>query len=243
LKHFQYRALCLVLALLPIPALAQAKPPTGNLKAVLDQLDVASLRFHGATANVSTEFYEAVVKDTTVQTGITYFERTKGGTEMGAVFYAPKTSPTDKPKADKIIQYKDGALRLFDLSVDQIRVMNAGANQAQYESFLTLGFGGSGKDLARSWDITDLGSETITDDGQPVKVEKLDLVGKEQSVRNLFTHITIWVDPQRDVTLRQIFDTPSHDRRTVNNSHIKLTEKIDKAPFAIKPGKSTTVVH
>ena len=221
----------------------QAKPPAGNLKAVLDQLDAASLRFHNATASVNTEFYEAVVKDTTTQSGITYFERNKGNTEMGAVFYAPKKSPSDKPKADKIIQYKDGSLRLFDLSVDQIRIMSAGANQAQYESFLTLGFGGSGKDLARVWDITDLGSETITDDGQPIKVEKLDLVGKEQSVRNMFTHITIWVDPQRDVTLRQVFDTPSHDRRTVNNTHIKLNTNIDKAAFAIKPGKSTTTVH
>jgi outer membrane lipoprotein-sorting protein len=133
-------------------------------------------------------------------------------------------------------------LRMFDIPNDQIRVIKAGSNQATIETFLTLGFGGSGKDLARAWNITYGGSETLTDNGQPVKTEKLELVSKDPSVRNTFTKVTIWVDPTRGISLKQVFETPSHDRRTSTYSHVKLTGKIDSGTFEIKKGPHTTTV-
>lgn len=233
----------LAMGLLPAGVQAQAKPGASRLDVVLAELDAASLRFHSARADFVSENYEAIVKETTSQHGITYFERNKGATEMGAVVMSAKKGPNGKEVPDKIVQYKNGTMQLFDTTLDQVRVMGGGTNQSSYQTFLTLGFGGSGRDLAKSWNITDLGSETLMDDGQPVKTEKLDLVSKDENVRNMYTHITIWVDTARDVTLRQVFDTPSHDRRTVNNSHIRLNIAIDKDAFAIKPGKHTTFVR
>jgi outer membrane lipoprotein-sorting protein len=230
-----------ILSLAILSPFAAAQTPDARLTAVLAQLDASSQKFKSARANFVSENYESIVKETTVQTGITYFERNNGSIEIGTVVMAPKKSPADKDKIDKILQYKNDVGQLFDLSIDQIRVMNAG-KQGTAQTFLTLGFGSSGKDLARSWDIKYLGSETLSDDGQPVKTEKLDLVSKDEGVRNNYTHIVIWVDPVRDVTLRQVFETPSHDRRTVNNSHIVLNGKIDKSIFAIKKGPHTTVV-
>ena len=216
---------------------AQAQTSDTHLNTVLAQMDTASQHFSNARADFQWDYYEAVVKDTTTQTGSIYFERKATSLHMGAVVLGPNK------KKDKIVEYKGGSLQLFDLGVDQIRVMNAGSNQAQYETFLTLGFGGSGKDLARAWTITDQGSETLTDNGQPVKCEKLDLVSKDANVRNMFTHITIWVDPTRAVSLKQVFDTPSHDRRTAVYSHIKLNTSIDHGTFEIKKGPKTTIVH
>jgi outer membrane lipoprotein-sorting protein len=128
---------------------------------------------------------------------------------------------------------------MFDPGVDQITVLHAGANQAQYESFLTLGFGGSGSDLERAWKIADLGPETI--DG--VKTEKLDLTAKDAQASSMFTHITIWVDPARAVSLKQVFYAPSGDVRTAYYSNIRLNTKIDKGTFAIKKDSHTTVVN
>jgi hypothetical protein len=124
---------------------------------------------------------------------------------------------------------------------NQIRIIKPTSNQSQIETFTTLGFGGSGKDLARAWTITDQGPETLTDDGQPVKTEKLDLVSKDAGVRNTLSHVTIWIDPVRGVSLKQIFETPSHDRRTTIYSHIKLNGKIDAKAFELK-GSHPTVV-
>ena len=222
----------------PAAAQAQAQAADPHVAAVLAQLDAASQRFKSARADFSWDYYEAVVKDTSNQSGAIYFERQGTATQMGAVVIDPKTK-----RKDKILEYKGGTLQMFDTGVDQIRLMKSGQKQAQYESFLTLGFGGSGRDLARAWDIKSLGTETLSDDGVPVKTEKLDLTSKDAGVRNMFTHITIWLDPARGVSLKQIFETPSHDRRTALYTHIKLNTAIDKGTFAIKKGPHTTVVQ
>ena len=227
--------LAAIFALLPAPPRAQA--PDARLAAVLAQMDAASQRFSNARADFSQDYYEAVVKDTTTQTGSIYFERTGAGTQMGAV-----VMNANGQGRDKVLEFKGGLLRMLDPHLDQIRIIKPSSNQAQLETFLTLGFGGSGKDLARAWTITDQGTETLTDSGQPVKTEKLDLVSKDPNVRNAFSHVTIWVDPQRGVSLKQVFETPSHDRRTSTYSHIRLNGKIDSAFFELKKGPKTTVV-
>jgi len=218
-----------------VPPKAQA-PDAAHLAAVLAQMDKASADFKGARADLSQDYYEQVPKDTTTDTGSVYFQRKGNSTQMGLVTLKP-----DGKSKKQVIEFKDGMLRIYDVP-DQIRLIKAGSNQGLAETFLTLGFGGSGKALAQAWDITDQGPETLMDGGQAVKTEKLVLVSKDPSIRNNFTQVTIWIDPVRDVSLRQVFDTPSHDKRTANYSHIKVGGSIDTGYFAIKPEKNTHTV-
>ena len=212
-----------------------------QLAYVCKQLDTASTKFQRATADFQWDNYEKIVHDTTTQKGSIYFERDKGGTNMGANLVDPTAGPKSKPI--KVIQYEAGTMQMFDTGVDQITIFHAQNNQAAIESFLTLGFGGSGTDLARAWNITDLGPETLTDNGQPVKVEKLDLVGKDADARKNFSHVTIWVDPARAVSLKQILYSPSGDYRTATYSNIKVNGNVHKDQFAIKKDKNTTIVN
>jgi outer membrane lipoprotein-sorting protein len=203
----------------------------GNLDAVLRQMDAASARFRSAEADFKWDLYQRVVRETTTQTGTIYFLKNGGSLQMGA-----KVAP---PEA-KTVEYKGGKLTLFDPSQNHVTEMNAGANQATYESFLTLGFGGSGKDLEKVWNITDAGSEQMNDGSGSVKVEKLDLVSKDPNTRNTFTHVTIWVDPVRAISLKQMFFTPSEDVRTAVYTHVRVNEKVDMGKFAIKTNGKTT---
>ena len=239
MKHL--RILFVVALTLTAAGNAYSQAPSPQLTYVLKQLDTASTKFQRATADFQWDYYEKVVHDTSTQKGSIYFEREKGSTDMGAVLVDPNAGPKSKPI--KVIQYQGGLVQLFDPGVDQITVLHEAGNQAEIESFLTLGFGGSGTDLARAWNITDLGPETLTDSGQPIKVEKLDLVGKDPDARKNFTHITIWVDPARAVSLKQIFYTPSGDYRTATYSAIKVNGNVHKDQFAIKKDKNTTVIN
>jgi hypothetical protein len=80
----------------------------------------------------------------------------------------------------------------------------------------------------------------MSDGSKTVPVEKLDLVSKDPGIRNNYaTHITIWIDPARDVSLKQISynasnGTPTGDTRTVYYTNIRLNQKVDMGPFAIK---------
>lgn len=217
------------------PASASAQAPSPQLASVLSQLDTASQRFQNAQADFEWDYFERVVRDTSKQFGQIYFQRKGSETEMGAVVIDPGT----KAKL-KVLQYTGGTLQVFDPGANHIDVLHAGANQAQYEGFLTLGFGGSGRDLARAWNITDQGSESINDNGKSVKVEKLDLTGKDENVRNMFTHVTVWIDLARGVSLKQVFYTPSGDIRTAIYSHIQLNTHVDTKAYAIKTNGSTS---
>jgi outer membrane lipoprotein-sorting protein len=233
----QHRSLLIAIfaiTALPVSMCGQAASP--QMTNVLKQMDTASKNFKTARADFHCDYYERVVRDTTTQTGPIYFLHQGDTTQMGLVVAGQQNKP------DKVVQYKDGILQMFDPGVDQITVLHAGADQAQYEGYFTLGFGGSGSDLAHAWNIADLGPETLNDGPQQVKTEKLDLTSKDPSSK-AFTHITIWVDPTRALSLRQIFYMPNSDKRTCDYSNVKLNGKLDMKAFEIKKDSHTTVVN
>lgn len=206
-----------------------AQVPAAHIAGVLTQMDAASAKFQSAEADFQWDFFERVTRSTSTQTGTIYFQRRKNAsTEMGAKIVTPDL---------KLLSYKDNVLEVFDPKVNTLLKIDTKKNGAQVESFLTLGFGGSGRDLEKSWTIKDLGMETV--DG--LSAAKLDLVSKDENVRNMFTHVTIWVDLSRDVLLRQEGYTPSEDKRTAIFKNIKYNVKLDKKPYEIKPNSKTNV--
>ena len=205
----------------------QAQPKPGHLDGVLRQMDAASLKFQSAEATFRWDLYERVVKQTTTQTGTIYFKKQGTTTVMGAKVEQPSV---------KIIEFRNGIVHLFEPGTDHLTIIDATKNKAQFESFLTVGFGGSGKDLAKAWTISDLGDEVI--DG--VQTAKLDLVAKDPAVRNNCTHMTIWVDPVRGIQLKQSLYMPSEDYRTAVYTDIKYNQKVDEKPYQIKTDSKTT---
>ncbi len=206
----------------------------GDLNHVLTQLDAAAAKFHSAKADFQWDQFERVVSSTDTQAGVIYFEGSGASTRV-----AMDIETADGQPSKKNIVYSNGVLQLFIPQIDQMTVFHAGEKQAQYESYLTLGFGGSGSDLKKSWDITYQGMETM--DG--VQTAKLDLVSKDPGVRANFSHVTIWVDPTRGVSLKQILYEPSGDTRTAYYKNIEYNKKISPSVFKIKTDSKTQVVQ
>jgi len=207
--------------------LAHVEQPAPSLQAVLSKLDAASAHFTSAQAAFHKDLYNALVRDTTPQDGVIYFQRTKNGSQMGARI--------DGAGA-RTVEYKNGILRDYNPGIKCFDTVAASGNKARIDSFLTLGFGGSGKDLEKAWVIQNLGTDTLQDNGHAVKVERLDLVPREQSVKSMVTHVTLWLDVDRGVSLKQVFYSPSGDTQTAVYSHVRLNERIDTKPFEIKGG-------
>jgi outer membrane lipoprotein-sorting protein len=217
---------CRIAIFASFAALASASVLAADLDKVLAQMDTASAKFQNAQADFVTDNYTKVVDDHELQSGATYFERSGGQTQMAAIIQKP---------AQKTVVYKGGALNYYDPATDQLNVFSAGKNKAQYESFLTLGFGGSGSDLKAAWQITDLGPETI--DG--AATEKLDLKSQSATDNAHIDHIAIWVDPTRAVSLKQVFYYTSGDTRTTTFTHIKYNQKkLPKGVFDIPKAKN-----
>ena len=210
------------------PAPAQS----GDLQSVIAQLNAASAKFKSAQADFSWDTYQAVVQVHDTQTGVIYFERVGGATRMGAYFQAQGSqTPT------KIVVYNGGQLEYYQPSLKQMDIYRAGANSGQMESALTLGFGGSGTDLEKNWDVSLLGREKING----TDTVKLDLKPKDPKIQQNFTHITIWVDPTRSISLKQIAYEPSGDQRTCLYTNIKYNQAVNPDLFHIKPVSGTDI--
>ena len=201
--------------------------------ALIKQWDAAAKGFKSAQADVKYDTYTRAARVTETQTGHLYIERKSSGESMGAVYY-----DSDNKTPVKILNYDGGVLRIYTLKDNQVDVFRAGDNRGKYDAFLTIGFGGSYTDLAKSWNITDLGPETI----EGTKTEKLDLVSKDPGVQSTFSHVTIWIDPTRAVSIKQVFfgaggkDDDHRDKRTTTYTNFMVGHAINKKPYAIKGG-------
>ena len=128
---------------------------------------------------------------------------------------------------------------VYQPSIDQVTEYNPGKNKADFESYLVLGFGGSGHDLEQSFDVKFAGMEQV----QGVNAAKLELTPKSQRVRNMFQVITLWIDPARGVNVQQKFQEPSGDYRLAMYSNIQLNQKISGDVFKLKTTGHTKVIR
>ncbi len=217
-----------LLAVTTIPVLAQS----ADLQKVLSQMDAAAQKFQSAQADFNWDQLTAVVQSHEITAGTIAFRRAGSSTEMIAHV------KTDNGQAAlKDILYKGGELAYYQPAIKQQTIFSTGANRQQTEGFLTLGFGGSGKDLAANWNINFQGMEAI--DG--TQTAKLDLTPRQTGGNQMFTHITIWIDPSRAISLKQVFFQESGDTRTAVYSDIQMNQ-VPASAFSIKtaPGTQTT---
>ena len=206
-------------------ALAQAQ----NLESVLNSMDQAAASFRTAQADFVWDQYQKVVDDHDFQKGTMYFRHQGGDIEMAADITSPIA---------KYVLFHGDMVSVYQPSIDQITEYNAGKNKSDFESFLVLGFGGRGHDLAKSFDVSYAGTEQL----QGVTTAKLELTPKSQRVKNMFQTITLWIDPARGVSLQQEFLEPSGDYRLAKYSTIQLNKKIPGDVFKLKTTGHTKVV-
>jgi outer membrane lipoprotein-sorting protein len=213
--------------LVALTARAQQPP----LQHVLDQMDHTAANFRTTQANFVWDQYEKVVDDHDTQKGTVYFRRTGSEIQMMA-------EVTDPDK--KYVLFTGGKVEVYQPKIDRVTVYDPGKNRADLETFLVLGFGGSGQDMLKSFDVKYIGSEML--DG--VQTEKLDLTPKSQRVRNTVEHIWLWIDLARGISLQQQLFEPAGDYRLAKYSDIKLNQPggISADEFKLKTSGKTTWV-
>src|SRR5262249_4100206 len=150
-----------------------------------------------------------VVNDHDYQKGTMYLRRQSNDVQMAADITSP---------AQKYVLFTGDTVSVYQPSIDQVTQYNPGKNKADFESYLVLGFGGSGRDLQRSFEVNFAGMEQV----QGVNAAKLELTPKAQRVKSMFSTITLWIDPALGVSVQQKFQEPSGDYRLAKYTNIQL---------------------
>jgi outer membrane lipoprotein-sorting protein len=225
------RRFCCILAIVFIGSLLcgfapQPKPEICSLDCVLKKMDEAAANFHTTQADFVWDQYQRVVDETDTQKGTVSYRRAGKEIEMMAEIKEPDS---------KFVLYKDGKLQVYQPKIEQVMEYRTGS---EIEGYLVLGFGGSGQDLMKSFEVSYGGEETVGG----VTTAKLQLVPKSEKLRNNFSKIVLWIDLSRGVSVQQQFFQTQGDYRLAKYSAIRVNAKIGNDVFQLKTTKKTQFV-
>jgi outer membrane lipoprotein-sorting protein len=216
---------CLVLTTC---ALAQSGDPLHN---VLHEMDEAAVKFRTTQATFTWTQYNKVIDDVTdVQKGEIYFRRLGKDVQMAAEIKQPDT---------KILIFSEGKIQVYQPRMDQVDVYDATAHREEFESFLVLGFGAGGNEMLKSFDVKFVGNEKING----VETAELDLTPKSEKIKQHFTRILLWIDPQRGLSVQQKLFETSGDYRLAKYSDIQVNQKILESAFKLKTSNKTKIIN
>jgi outer membrane lipoprotein-sorting protein len=215
--------------LLTAAAWAQIVGESAELERVLARMDAAAKSFKTTEASVVWDQYQKVINETETQKGRIYFRREGGEIQMAADFVGP-----DK----KYVIYSGGKVQVYQPKIDQVSEYNPGKNRSDVESFLVLGFGGSGRDLFKSYVVRLLATETVGG----VAADKLELIPKSDRLRNNIARIWLWIDPVRGISVQQQFFEPDGNYRLAKYSDIQINKPLPENAFKLKTTKRTKFV-
>jgi hypothetical protein len=211
-----------------------------TLESVLKKMDENAASFHTAQADFEWDHYERVIDEVdNFETGVVYYRRNGKDVEMKADIKMTGDSLQKMQAQAKYVLYKDGKIEVYDPKADQVTMWDLGKNAQDFESYLVLGFGGSGQDLVKAFDVTLGGTETING----VATAKLELVPKSERVRNNFKQILLWVDLDKGISVQQKFINPQGDYRLTKYSAVQVNgKKIPDEVFKLKTTSKTQTV-
>lgn len=220
----------LIIAASLVSGVVSARPAfaADDLQSVLHKLDAAAQKFHTTSADFEFDSLTTEpIEDKDVQTGTEYFERTGNTYRMGAHIKDDNGHP-----APKTVVSSGGTIKLYEQLPNHVTTLT---KFSQYQSWFMLGFGASGKELKEKWDIKYLGPEKI--DG--VATEKLEMVAKDPTVRKNVPKVTLWMDVDRGVSIKQMFDQGEGQSRICQYTNIKINQSLPADAFTFPTDRQT----
>jgi outer membrane lipoprotein-sorting protein len=201
-----------------------------NLQNVLSRIDKAANEFKSMTAQVTYVTHTDVLNDDSTESGTVTMKKIQPDEVQGKVdFTAPdrKTVTIEKRRVEEYFP-KINTLQVFDLD----------KHGEQLDKFFMIGFGTSGTELAKDYDVTVLGTENVN--GQ--LAIHLQLKPKAPEARQYIQRLELWIPEQGDpYPLREKILEPSRDYRLVTYSDLKINPPLqpDALQLKLPPGVKT----
>src|SRR5205814_3503908 len=101
-----------------------------------------------------------------------------------------------------------------------------------------LGFGSSGDDIRKTFDLTYGGEEKVVG----TDTARLELVPKSDKIKQHFPQIILWINSETGISVQQKLMETDGDYRLAKYSGIQLGQKIASKVFQLKTSGNTKVV-
>lgn len=219
---------CLLLAAaLVVPAFADE-----NVQDVLTRMDKAAAGFKAMTASVTYLTHTDVLNDNSTETGSVTMKKIRAGEVQGKVeFTSPdrKTVTIEKRRVQEYLP-KINTLQIFDLNKHGV----------QLDQFFMIGFGTSGTELAKNFDVTVLGSDKVNGKS----AVHLQLVPRNADVKQYVQKVELWIPEQGDpYPLQEKTLEPSGDYHLITYNDLKINPPLKPDALQLKPPPGVKVEY
>jgi outer membrane lipoprotein-sorting protein len=223
----RFIALAVLLCGFTLP-IAAAVPST---ESVLSRMDDASASFKGMSAGIKRVTHTAVINDSSEETGtVTMLRLDPRDVRMLIEFTAPD---------QKSIAFQQRKAQIYYPKLQQVEIYDLGKYSKLVDQFLLLGFGTSGRDLAKSYDMKVLGEETVA--GK--QTVKLELVPKSSEARQQLNKVELWLDEEGAYPVQQKFYQPGGDYIFITYTGVKLNLALSPAAVTLQLPKNVKKVN
>jgi outer membrane lipoprotein-sorting protein len=133
----------------------------------------------------------------------------------------------------KTVALSGKKLEIYYPKINTVQEYDIGKHRAMMDQFFLIGFGTSGKELAASYNIKLLGSESLA--GQ--KAARLELIPKSKEVLQHLKKLELWVAEATGYPLQQKFFLPANDYMLVTYTGMKINPDLADSALRLKlPG-------
>ena len=188
--------------------------PAQSLEAVLGAMDRSAAGFRGMSADMKRVSHTAVINEDNVDKGSMLLKRSNAR-DMRMLVDLTEPDP-------KTVAMSGKKLEIYYPKMKTVQEYDLGKHRAMLDQFFLIGFGTSGKELAQSYNIRLLGTETVG--GQ--KAAHLELIPKSKEVLQHLKRLELWVSESSGYPVQQKFFLPANDYMLVTYSNLKANPDI-----------------
>jgi outer membrane lipoprotein-sorting protein len=165
--------------------------------------------------------FTAVLNESTEANADARLKKTKNGTVGVLEFGDPDP---------RVVHFSGKTLEIFYPKAKTLEVYDTGKNAAALDQFILLGFGTSGADLRKNYDLKLDASETVGG----VRTSHLELAPKAEDARKMVTRIDLWIPEGQNTPLQEKLLEPSKNYQVITYSDVKINPVIPDAEFELK---------
>jgi outer membrane lipoprotein-sorting protein len=218
---------CLILA-----GGAATAAPNDTLRQVLARMDQAAANFRSMTAQVSYVTHTDVLNEDDKESGLVTMKKVQPDEVQGRVDF---TGPDAK-----IITFEKRKFQQYLPKIKTLQVYDLAKHGEQLDKFLMIGFGTSGMELAKDYDVGVLGTEN---EKGPSAIH-LQLIPKDPDARQYVQKLELWIPVEGDpYPLREKIIEPSGDYRLVTYSGVKINPPLQPDALQLKLPPGVKIEH
>jgi len=192
-----------------------------SLAEILERMDRSAKEFRSLSAKMKRTDFNAVLNESTDSEGVIRLKRTKGGV-VGIVEFQPPEQRT--------YHFGGHTVEIYYPKAKTVEIYDAGKFASQMDQILLLGFGTSGADLTRTYQVKATDIETVGS----VRTTHLDLTPKAEDLKKYFARIELWIPEGTSSPVQEKATQPSKDYSIVSYSEMTLNPSLPESSFGLK---------